>query len=231
MTTSGKRRTKPVTRGGHVPTGVSADRRVKTAVRVTKKSEQTYQALLSAARTVFERDGYIDARVSDIVKEAGVSHGTFYTYFPSKKEVFQAVLEHVDKVIGHAVAHAPEDVPGRTVTNLEKANTRYIRTHHENARILALMEQVATADPDVHLFRLAGRARHVARIEKTILALQERGLAYADIDARTTAGALVSMLSSYAHWSTFDDPYDEVVTTRTLTQIWVRTLGLDFEPE
>ncbi|MGC4936116.1 TetR/AcrR family transcriptional regulator [Gordonia sp. DT30] len=215
-----------VTRGGHVPTGVSADRRVKAAERITKKSEITRQALVDGARQVFERDGYMDARVTDIVAQAGVSHGSFYTYFPSKREVFQEVIRQVDLLIREAVAHAPEDVPGQTTANLENANRRYLRTHHQNARILALMEQVATADPEVEKSRLSGRAMHVKRIERTILALQKRGLAYTDIDPRTTAGALVAMLASYAHWSTLDDPYDEDLTAKTLTQIWVRAIGL-----
>ncbi|MGC4936127.1 TetR/AcrR family transcriptional regulator [Gordonia sp. DT30] len=218
-----------VTRGGHIPTGVSADRRIKAAERITKKSEATHQSLVDGARAVFDRDGYMDARVSDIVAEAGVSHGTFYTYFRSKSEVFQEVVRQVDDLIKEAVAQAPEDVPGHTAANLEKANRRYLRTHHQHARILALMEQVATADPDVQAFRLSGRALHVTRIERIIRALQDRGLAYTDIDPRTTAGALVAMLASYAHWSTFDEPYDEDLTTHTLTQIWIRAILMSDE--
>jgi AcrR family transcriptional regulator len=221
-----------VTRGGHIPTGVGADRRSKAAARITKKSELTHQALVAAARKVFERDGYMDARVSDIVSEAGVAHGSFYTYFPSKLEVFQEVIHQVNTLIMEAVAHAPEDIPGHTRANLENANRRYLRTHRENAQILALMEQVATADPKVNKFRISGRAHHVARIEKVIAALQKRGLAHADIDPRTTAGALVAMLASYAYWAPLDDSYDEDQTVRTLNQIWARAIGLaDESPE
>ncbi|MFZ0713794.1 hypothetical protein [Mycobacterium sp.] len=71
------------------------------------------------------------------------------------------------------------------------------------------MEQAASADPDVHEFRISGRLHHVTRIEKVIVALQKRGVAHLDIDPRTTAGALVAMLASYVYWAPLDDSYDE----------------------
>ena len=48
------------------------------APRMTK-GQRTRRRLLESARTVFERQGYYDARVVDIATEAGVGHGTFYT--------------------------------------------------------------------------------------------------------------------------------------------------------
>ena len=48
--------------------------------------------LLAAAREVFERDGFLDARVTDISAAAGVAHGSFYTYFRSKTEVFRVLV-------------------------------------------------------------------------------------------------------------------------------------------
>ena len=47
--------------------------------------------LLDAGATVFAEQGYHAARVDDIVKVADTSHGTFYLYFASKEELFQAL--------------------------------------------------------------------------------------------------------------------------------------------
>ena len=41
---------------------------------LTDRGRQTRERVLAASRRVFERDGYLDARVADFVKEAGVSH-------------------------------------------------------------------------------------------------------------------------------------------------------------
>jgi AcrR family transcriptional regulator len=218
------------TRGGHQPTGTSANRRAKTANGATAKGERTRAAIVSAGRVVFERMGYSDARVSDIVAEAGIAHGSFYTYFPSKREVFQEVLMEMGSKIREAVAHAPEDVDGHTVKNLERANRRYLEAHHAHARLMVLYEQVSTFDPVISKFRVDARRRHVDRVSRTIRRLQERGLADPKVEPAQTAAALVAMLSSYASWSTVKGMRADVTTAaRTVTEIWTRAIGLRAE--
>lgn len=48
----------------------------------------TKEALLDAAFHIFNDKGYHQARISDIVKQAGVSQGTFYLYFNNKEAIF-----------------------------------------------------------------------------------------------------------------------------------------------
>ena len=57
----------------------------------------------------------MDARVADIALEAGVARGSFYTYFPSKREAFREAIDQVNELIMAAVAHAPDDIPGHTL--------------------------------------------------------------------------------------------------------------------
>jgi AcrR family transcriptional regulator len=186
---------------------------------------------VDAARRVFERDGYLEARVSDIVAEAGMAHGSFYTYFPSKREVFQEIVLEVGQEISTAVAHHPDDVRGDTLANLRRANRRYLRTYRRHERMLTLADQVATVDPLVHEFRVRGRIRHVERVADTIGRLQEHGLADRDIDVRSTAAALVAMLYSYAFWSsTTPGEYDEDRAVDTVTSIWARAIALTDRP-
>lgn len=49
------------------------------------------QAILEAARQVFARMGAEAATVRDIVRETDLAAGTFYNYFKSKEEVFEAL--------------------------------------------------------------------------------------------------------------------------------------------
>ena len=63
----------------------------KCAVK-TAKDERKNKILLSALK-VFCEKGYDGATINDIVKKAKCSHGLFYHYFNTKKEIFDAVGE------------------------------------------------------------------------------------------------------------------------------------------
>ncbi len=51
------------------------------------------QSILEAARAVFARIGYEATTVRDIIRETDLAAGTFYNYFRSKEEVFEALAD------------------------------------------------------------------------------------------------------------------------------------------
>ncbi len=55
---------------------------------VAAQAEQTRQSILAAAARLFARKGYKRTRIADIINEVGVSPPVFYTYFPSKQDLF-----------------------------------------------------------------------------------------------------------------------------------------------
>jgi AcrR family transcriptional regulator len=67
------------------------------STRATGKREQTKasnrQAILDAARQVFAELGYGATTVRDIIRRTDLASGTFYNYFKSKEEVFQALMD------------------------------------------------------------------------------------------------------------------------------------------
>ena len=52
------------------------------------------QAILEVARQVFMEDGFAAASMSAIAARVGGSKGTLYNYFPSKLELFEAVIRN-----------------------------------------------------------------------------------------------------------------------------------------
>lgn len=57
------------------------------------RSEETRQQIMSAAIALFCRSGYDATGVASICTQAGVSKGAFYHHFPSKKELFLAIMD------------------------------------------------------------------------------------------------------------------------------------------
>src|SRR5215469_18590781 len=56
------------------------------------QGRETVRKLLEAGMIEFEERGFNGVRVDDVVKRAGISHGTFYLYFSNKGDLFKALL-------------------------------------------------------------------------------------------------------------------------------------------
>ncbi len=56
-------------------------------------TQETRARILEAAVTVFASKGYHDTKVDDIVSESQTSKGSFYFYFPSKQDIFLALVD------------------------------------------------------------------------------------------------------------------------------------------
>jgi AcrR family transcriptional regulator len=181
---------------------------------------------LAAARVVFERDGFHNARLGDVTREAGLSTGTLYNYFPSKGELFRAVMQGVlddllDRSGEQAAAH---DDP---VRGIHAANRSYVRGYRRNARLMCLLTQVAEVDPEVTDIGLSIRQRFEERISRAIAGWQAEGLVYSDLDPLYTANALAYMVDRFLYeWEILGLDYDEETASETLSKLWVRALGL-----
>jgi len=55
-------------------------------------TEKRQQQILEAAAQVFTRKGFAAATIPEIARLAGVASGTIYLYYPSKRELFIAVI-------------------------------------------------------------------------------------------------------------------------------------------
>ena len=59
----------------------------------TKKDEASREAIVQAARRVFQKWGLNKTTMEDIAREAGKGKSTLYYYFESKDEIFDTLLE------------------------------------------------------------------------------------------------------------------------------------------
>jgi AcrR family transcriptional regulator len=192
----------------------------------TARGRRTRDALVSAAREVFERRGFSDTRMSDIADAAGVSHGTVYTYFPSKEAVLSEVC---NAIVGEvfAAVRVPDDRRTDPITWVEEGNRRYLRAYANNARMLEVVEQAATNDPQFRELVDGLRSVFVDKSRATLARFQADGLADPTLDPDLAGPALVGMVESFARrWHAHGETYDSEQVVATLTRLWTQAVGL-----
>lgn len=191
------------------------------------RGARTRQALVEAARTVFERDGFIDARITDITAEAGVAAGSFYTYFTGKEDVLAAVLAEVEEEMLHPRLREVAG-PDDPATAIEAANRAYLEAYRRNAKLMGLMEEVAQVDERFRRLRRKRMRAFAERNAQALARLQEQGIADPALDPRLAAQALSVMVSRMAYLRYVDgfgsDSTDALAAT--LTRLWTGALGI-----
>ena len=90
----------------HTPPPSPPPPRVRSRER---QREDTRQRIYDSAMEIFRRDGFETARVDDVAKAAGVSHGTFYFHFATKDEVLIQCLRASEVRVAAAIETVPAD--------------------------------------------------------------------------------------------------------------------------
>jgi AcrR family transcriptional regulator len=163
-----------------------------------RKKAATRHSIQEHALRLFVEKGYDATTVEEIVAASGVSHMTFFRYFPRKEEVVE--YDEYDPLIEQLIAEQPADLPPMTAI------------HHA---LRAGLEKVLGTDHDALLIRTrlildnpALRARNVIAQDETralfARALARRaGLAEPDlacvVQAATALAAVAPALTAWAH--------------------------------
>src|ERR1043166_189835 len=80
-------------------------RSIRSLPSLRQQPGEKREAILRAAITVFAHNGYFNAKVADIAREAGVADGTVYLYFKSKEEILHSIFDRsVDEALTAARA-------------------------------------------------------------------------------------------------------------------------------
>lgn len=198
----------------------------------SRKGVQTRARLVDAAKQIFEEQGFLDARISDIAERAGLSHGSFYHYFDSKEQVFREVAEALDERLSAPLSDvvlASSGVPPQE--RIAEALRLHFESYRAEARIMGVIEQVSRYDEQLNAVRRARHERYRAQVAASIRQLQLRNLADPTLDpviAATALGALTYRLAEM--W------FVEGVVECTLEQgvdqvakLFVNALGLEDE--
>jgi AcrR family transcriptional regulator len=107
------------------------------AERLAQLRMQTRRRLLDAALPGFSRQGFEAVTVEQICVAAGLAKGTFYNYFPSKRDLlFDLIAEigalHVALIRTHVLAYV---TPEERLRAFYRAGFNYVQENLEAARL------------------------------------------------------------------------------------------------
>lgn len=194
----------------------------------TRRGRETRAQLLDAAREVFAEKDYADAKVTDITSAAGVATGSFYSYFPSKEQLFREVAyEVIDELV--AAARPDPDNPERDpARDIAFTIRQYVEVALRHGKLTGSIQQLSHVDPELRAYRARRVAQQVARSERAIRRLQEVGVADPGVDPAVLAQVLQSMVISSVYDILVDPETDPGVERllAELTHVWVRAVGL-----
>ena len=201
--------------------------------RRSPKGIQTRARLVEAAKKVFERDGFLDARIVDIAETANLAPGSFYHYFDSKEELFREVAQMQEERLTAPPQDTSPDAPDASPTDrIRRANRLYLERYWDEAALMGVIEQVSRYDEHVNAARMATMKHFVERAERSIRHMQKDGLVDGRLDPAMAADALGAMVARFAElWLVQgyrDYDFDEAV--EQLSILWANALGLDPEP-
>ena len=125
---------------------------------VTARGEATRRRILDAAEAVFGEMGYYEASVSEITRRARVAQGTFYIYFPNKREIFVELVEDLGERLRSATRTAMADAPDRLEAE-RRGFTAFFEFAATHRRIYTIVQEAERVAPE------AAQAyyRHISR--------------------------------------------------------------------
>jgi AcrR family transcriptional regulator len=202
--------------------------RPERAQKATRKGRETDEAFRSAARAVFARDGYLNAKISDIAAEAGRSVASFYNYYDTKADLLIALAEEF-----HAEATEMAVLPYRGGLSrqdaLREAVAGFWRTYAKRRGELIGVFQAAMLEDEFRDRWLDIRAEAIARIAAEIALAQDAGYC-PGTDPVLTASALSAMLEHFCYiWlgqggERVDVQFDDERAMDALATIWVKSI-------
>lgn len=193
---------------------------------LSAKGLRTRRRLLDGARVAFEdRQSFVDTRISDIVRASGVSHGSFYTYFESKEQIFYEVaVEVMDEMYRENAARARGESLTERITS---AIGLFLDSYRRHAAIMTIIEQAAALYPEFRGLRRHLREAFVARNITNFQHWKDEGWLDPRLNTFVAAHALVSMVDNFCYlWFVLGEDFDEEGARSTLAELWINALQI-----
>ena len=185
----------------------------------TSRGARTRARLRGAALEAFAELGWQGTRVEDIVSRAGVSHGTFYTYYENKAAVLDALVRdsQADFAALASDRWEADDVRGA----LERVIGGFLDVYRRDAMLMRTWLQAAREDPRFGALYREARSLFVDRVASNVAATVAASGREGGPPARTVASTLVSMVEHFAYcWMVLGEEHERDDAIASLVLVW-----------
>ncbi|MFO8075492.1 MAG: TetR/AcrR family transcriptional regulator [Egibacteraceae bacterium] len=183
-------------------------RGARTAARLRRAAEQAFGEL-----------GWQGTRVQDIVRRAGVSHGTFYNYYDNRAAVLEELVAESHAAFV-ALASAPwyaDDVRGA----LERVIGGFLERYRRDAVVMGTWLEAAQHEERFAELYRRSRALFVERVAEQVASVLAASQRTAGPPAHTVAASLVAMVEHFAYcWVVLGEPHEHDDALAALVLVW-----------
>jgi AcrR family transcriptional regulator len=157
--------------------------------RSRRRSRETRNKLINAAREIFLEKGYDSATTREITERADLGAGTFYVHFRDKREVYDALVRRANREMHQRWldARKPEMSVEEQVVAALRVSFAYFRENADLARLILIEGPPVDAEYTMKLHSGVGEELHtilkngieaglVSEIEPAVLATVVMGI-------------------------------------------------------
>lgn len=160
-----------------------------------KSPDERADQILAAARTCFLERGYFATKMDDIARAAKLSKGGVYFHFPSKREIFRALVQaEFDRATGFMDQIVGEEQD--LLAQLLRLGDHFVEAFAADAsmpRFMLIAAEMSLRDEPIRLMLLELQEAYIERLTAILEQAIDDGH-LRPIDARSTAIALKSLV-------------------------------------
>lgn len=192
-----------------------------------RDKEQTRERILTAAEKLFAAKGFHETAMDEIVQTANISKGGVYFHFPSKEQLFFALLDKLADTLHHEIQR--EIARRRGAVNKVQGALKVVLENLASKRRLAqiLLRQGHGLGPSFERKRVEIYSRFAKLIKEHLDAAVAEG-SISPIDTEITAYAWLGAINEVVLlWIYTGRPNPLTEALPVLSKIFLRGLGIN----
>ena len=121
----------------------------RSAAKDTPKSLRTRKRILDSAMRLFAERGYHACTNADVAEAAGLTRGAMLYHFPTREDLVDAAIDHIQESRTEAFASAVRSLPHGGEVSDQAIDAYWELLHEPSFRAFAELEAVARTDPEL----------------------------------------------------------------------------------